>query len=104
MSCSGRPGRVDYIAPPRPLNGKRVRAASRKRATEIDCFDASKRRSDAFVIIQVGGKDLGATESQIRTGIWVPNNGTQLVTIFQSQLCNGAASLAAGTDYGDLHA
>ncbi len=100
MFCSGRLGRIDYIATPRPLDGKRLIVTNRKRATVIDCFDVRQRSKDALAIIQIGSNDLGATVSQIRTRIRVPDNGTQIVTIVQRQLCNGVPGLAAGTDYG----
>ncbi len=100
MFCSGRLGRIDYIATPRPLDRKRLIVANRKRTAVIDCFDVRQCSKDAFSNIQIAGNDLGATVSQIHTRTGVPNNGTQIVTIVQSQLCNSVPGLAAGTNYG----
>ncbi len=76
-------GCIDYIAPPLSLKIERLVVANRQRATVIDCFNARKGRKDTFVIVQIGGYDLGATICQLDERLGIPSNSTQIVTIFQ---------------------
>ena len=55
------------------------------------------------MIIEIRGNDLGSMISQLLQRLRISCDCPNIMTIFQGDFCNDAASVATCTNYCDLH-